>query len=58
MLRQQKEQMDRDMKTFKDRDYELRIIQKQAQREKRSEFARELFDAIFDISDEAYQHQQ
>ena len=26
MLRQQQEQMDRDMKTFKDRDFEMRIV--------------------------------
>lgn len=36
----------------------MRIVQKQAQREKRTEVAQVLFDAIFDIADEAYQHQQ
>lgn len=34
----------------------MRIVQKQAQREKRTEVAQVLFDAIFDIADEAYQH--
>ena len=48
--------MDREMETFKDRDFEMRIVQKQAQREKRTDFAKDLFDAIFDIADEAYKY--
>jgi len=34
----------------------MRVLEKQAQREKRSEFAKDVFDAIFDIANEAYLH--
>ena len=43
--------------TLKNRDEEMRIISKQAQRERRNEFGAILFDAIFEIANEAYIHQ-
>ena len=43
---------------FKDRDHEMRIVGKQAHRERRNEFGAVLFDAIFEIANEAYVHQQ
>lgn len=36
----------------------MRIVSKQAHRERRNEFGQVLFDAIFDIANEAYIHQQ
>lgn len=56
MLKSMKEQMDREMDTFKVRDEEMRIISKQAHHERRKEFGENLFDAIFDIANEAYVH--
>lgn len=56
MLRQMKEQLNRDMETFIERDQEMRIYGKQAHRERRSEFGALLFDAIFEIANEAYIH--
>lgn len=50
--------MERQMLTFQERDSEMRILAKQAHRERRTEFAQQLFNAIFDIADEAYIHQQ
>lgn len=50
--------MGRSIETFKERDFEMRIVQKQAQREKRTEFIKDIFEAIFDIADEAYLHLQ
>jgi hypothetical protein len=44
------------MQTFTERDFELRIIQKQSKREKRNEYAKEVFNSIFDIANEAYLH--
>jgi hypothetical protein len=58
MLKSMKEQMDRELETFKDRDYEMRICDKQAHRERRNQFGAVLFDAIFEIANEAYIHQQ
>lgn len=58
MLKSMKEQMDREMEVLKERDQELRIAAKQAQRQKRTNYADLLFDAIFDIANEAYIHQQ
>jgi hypothetical protein len=56
MMKSLKDQMDREMETFKDRDYEMRVVNKQAKRERRNEFGQQLFDAIFDIANEAYVH--
>jgi hypothetical protein len=50
--------MDREIETLKVRDEEMRILGKQAQRERRNEFGAVLFDAIFEIANEAYIHQQ
>jgi len=36
----------------------MRIVHKQSKRERRNEFGYQLFDAIFDIANEAYIHQQ
>ena len=57
-MRSLREQMAREMETFKERDQEMRIVNKQAKREKRNGFGQQLFDAIFDIANEAYIHQQ
>lgn len=51
-----KEQMSREMQTLKERDDEMRILEKQAHRERRNEFGAVLFDAIFEIANEAYVH--
>lgn len=51
-------QVARDMDTMKQRDEEMRILGKQAHRERRNEFGAALFDAIFEIANEAYIHQQ
>lgn len=56
MLKQMKDQMQREFETFKNRDYEMRVVGKQAHRERRNEFGYALFDAIFDIANEAYVH--
>jgi hypothetical protein len=48
--------MDRELDSFKDRDYEMRICDKQAHRERRNQFGAALFDAIFEIANEAYIH--
>jgi hypothetical protein len=48
--------MVREISTLKDRDVEMRIFAKQAQRERRNEFGAVLFDAIFEIANEAYIH--
>lgn len=58
MLKSMKEQMYREMDTLKERDVEMRICGKQAHRERRNEFGALLFDAIFEIANEAYVHQQ
>ena len=58
MLKSMKDQMDRELDSFKDRDYEMRICDKQAHRERRNQFGAALFDAIFEIANEAYIHQQ
>ena len=58
MLKSMKEQMDREMDTLKERDHEMRIVGKQAHRERRNEFGAVLFDAIFEIANEAYIHKQ
>ena len=58
MINQQKEQMAREMETFKNRDYETRVVQKQQKREMRVSVGGQLFDAIFEIANEAYLHQQ
>ena len=50
--------MVREINTLKDRDVEMRILAKQAQRERRNEYGSVLFDAIFEIANEAYIHQQ
>lgn len=41
-----------------ERDHDMRIFEKQAHRERRTEVGDILFDAIFDIANEAYIHQQ
>ncbi len=51
-------QMQRQMESFKERDEETRIVSKQAQRERRNQFGNAIFDAIFDIANEAFIHQQ
>lgn len=56
MLKSMKEQMAREMETMKDRDREMRILGKQSHRERRNEFGAQLFDAIFEIANEAYIH--
>ena len=48
--------MHREMETLKERDEEMRICGKQAHRERRNEFGALLFDAIFEIANEAYIH--
>jgi len=48
--------MVREIETLKDRDVEMRILDKQAQRERRNQFGAVLFDAIFEIANEAYIH--
>lgn len=58
MLRAMREQVARDVETLKERDTEMRIVSKQAHRERRNEFGAVLFDAIFEIANEAYIHQQ
>ena len=58
MLKSMKYQMQRDMETLKIRDQEMRILEKQAHRERRNQFGAVLFDAIFEIANEAYVHQQ
>lgn len=50
--------MAREVETLKNRDEEMRILGKQAHRERRNEFGAVLFDAIFEIANEAYIHQQ
>lgn len=50
--------MVREISIMKNRDEEMRIVAKQAQRESRNEFGAVLFDAIFEIANEAYIHQQ
>ena len=41
-----------------ERDEDARIVEKQFQREKRTDFGSLFFDAIFDIADKAYSHLQ
>ena len=48
--------MQRELDTLRNRDFEMRVVGKQAHRERRNEFGYALFDAIFDIADEAYNH--
>jgi hypothetical protein len=55
-LKEMRQQMVREISIMKDRDEEMRIIAKQAQRESRNEFGAVLFDAIFEIANEAYIH--
>lgn len=50
--------MAKEVETLKNRDEEMRILGKQAHRERRNEFGAVLFDAIFEIANEAYIHQQ
>lgn len=57
-LREMREETTRDMNTFHERDVEMRICEKQAHRERRNEFGAVLFDAIFEIANEAYIHKQ
>ena len=56
MINQYKEQMGREIETFKHRDYEMRVVQKQEKREKRVNVGDELFNAIFEIANEAFLH--
>lgn len=58
LINQYKEQMGREIETFKHRDYEMRVVQKQQKREQRVEIGKNLFNAIFEIANEAYIHQQ
>lgn len=58
MLNSMKKQMEREMATLNERDVEMRIVHKQAKRSGRAEYSSVLFDAIFDIANEAYVHQQ
>ncbi|CDW76374.1 sperm flagellar protein 2 [Stylonychia lemnae] len=58
MMKSLRDQMQREMEIFQERDQEMRIVHKQSKREKRNEFGYQLFDAIFDIANEAYIHQQ
>lgn len=57
-LKEMREETARDMNTFHERDVEMRICEKQAHRERRNEFGAVLFDAIFEIANEAYIHKQ
>ena len=56
MLNSIKDQMQREMASLKERDVEMRIVHKQAKRQGRAEYSSVLFDAIFDIANEAYVH--
>ena len=56
-LKEMKQQTVRELQTLKERDDEMRIFAKQAQRERRNEYGAVLFDAIFEIANEAYIHQ-
>ena len=56
MQRTMELQMAREIETLKERDHEMRIVGKQAHRERRNEFGAVLFDAIFEIANEAYVH--
>ena len=51
-----KEQMNHDIEVLKQRDEDMRVLSKKAQRENRNEFGAVLFDAIFEIANEAYNH--
>ena len=51
MMKSLEAQMQRETKTFNERDQEMRIVHKQAQRERRNNFGTNLFDAIFEIAD-------
>jgi hypothetical protein len=57
LLRSMKEQMNHDIEVLKQRDEEMRVLSKKSQREHRNEFGAVLFDAIFEIANEAYNHQ-
>lgn len=57
-LKEMKQQTVRELQTLKERDDEMRIFAKQAQRERHNEYGAVLFDAIFEIANEAYIHQQ
>ena len=43
--------MKREMDVLKERDSEMRILNKQYRREGRANFATDLFDSIFEIAD-------
>lgn len=51
-----RDQVHREIDVLKERDHEMRILAKQAHRERRNEFGAVLFDAIFEIANEAYIH--
>ncbi len=50
--------MQREFEVSKDRDSDMRIYEKQAHRERRTDMGSVFFDAIFDIANEAYILQQ
>jgi hypothetical protein len=52
------QQMGREIESMKQRDGDMRIMNKQAHRQRTNEQAQLMFDAIFDIADAAYVHQQ
>jgi len=50
--------MVRDSDMTKERDHDMRIFEKQAHRERRTDVGELLFNSIFEIANEAYIHQQ
>lgn len=50
--------MKRDIEMTRERDHDMRIFEKQAHRERRTDVGEIIFDAIFEIANEAYIHQQ
>jgi len=55
---QMQQQMLRDIDMTKERDHDMRIFEKQAHRERRTDVGELLFNSIFEIANEAYIHQQ
>jgi hypothetical protein len=50
------QQMQRDIEMTRERDHDMRIFEKQANREKRTDVGEIIFNAIFEIANEAYIH--
>ncbi len=58
MLKSMHDQMGRDLEVTRERDSDMRIYEKQAHRERRTDMGNIFFDAIFEIANEAYILQQ